>query len=70
MEYLWSLSRTVAMRHRCPHHWKKKGKVGEMLTLGRGIVLVSEDFPNTERKRVGLCGTVPRYPKVSEIRAW
>ena len=45
------------------------GKVGEVLTLGKGIVLVSVDLPNAEEKQVDLCGTTPNYPKVTEIRA-
>jgi hypothetical protein len=47
---------------------EKKGKIGELLTLSKGIILVSVDLPNAEEKRVDLCGTTPRYPKVAEIR--
>ena len=47
---------------------EKTGKVGEVLTLVKGIVFVSVDLPNAEEKRVDLCGTTPLYPKVAEIR--
>lgn len=47
---------------------ERLGKVGEVLALKKGVVLVSVDLPNAEEKRVDLCGTTPRYPKVAEIR--
>jgi hypothetical protein len=48
---------------------QKTGKVGEVLTLDKGVVLVSVDLPNAEVKQVDLCGSTPNYPKVTEIRA-
>ena len=48
---------------------ERNGKVGEVITLGKGIVLVSVDLPNAEEKQVDLCGTTPNYPKVTEIRS-
>jgi hypothetical protein len=47
----------------------RAGKVGEVLTLDKGVVLVSVDLPNAEEKMVDLCGTTPNYPRVTEIRA-
>jgi hypothetical protein len=48
---------------------QRNGKVGQVLTLGKGVVLVSVDLPNAEEKQVDLRGTTPNYPKVTEIRA-
>ena len=46
----------------------KNGKVGEVLMLNKGTVLVSVDMPNAEVKVVDLCGTTPNYPRVAVIR--
>lgn len=48
---------------------QRTGKVGKVLTLNKGVVLVSVDLPNAEEKQVDLCGTTPNYPRVTEIRA-
>lgn len=45
------------------------GRVGEVLALGKGYVLVSVDLPNAEEKMVMLWDTTPSDPKVIEIRA-
>jgi hypothetical protein len=47
---------------------ERAGKVGEVLTLKKGIVLVSVDLPYAEEIDVDLCGTTPNYPRVTEIR--
>ncbi len=45
------------------------GKVGQLLILGKGIVLVSVDLPHAEEKEVDLRDTTPSYPKQVEVRA-
>jgi hypothetical protein len=48
---------------------KRNGKVGDVLTLGEGYVLVSVDLPDAEAKVVELWDTTPADPKVIKIRA-
>jgi hypothetical protein len=48
---------------------QKNGKVGEVLILGRGLVLVSVDLPAAEEKRIDLIDTTPKHPLIVEIRA-
>jgi hypothetical protein len=45
------------------------GKVGEVLILGEGFVLVSADLPEAEEKEVELRGTISTHPMVVEIVA-
>lgn len=45
------------------------GKAGEVLILGKGIVLVSVDLPGAEEKQVDLCDTTPKHPKIIRIKA-
>ena len=48
---------------------QKNGKVGEVLTLSRGILLVSVDLPGAEEKNVDLRNTTAKHPWVEEINA-
>jgi hypothetical protein len=48
---------------------EKNGKVGEVLTLGEGFVMVSVDLPGAEEKEVDLIDTTPTNPKSVEIQA-
>ena len=48
---------------------EKNGKVGEVILLGEGFVLVSVDLPGAEEKEINLCDTTPKIPKIVEIRA-
>ena len=43
------------------------GKVGEVLILSEGFVLVSVDLPGAEEKEVELTDTTARDPMVVEI---
>jgi hypothetical protein len=45
------------------------GKVGEVITLGVGFVMISVDLPDAEEKEIDLCDTTPVQPKVVEIQA-
>lgn len=47
---------------------EKNGKVGEVLLLGEGFVLVSVDLPGAEEKEIHLCDTTPKIPKIVEIQ--
>ena len=47
----------------------RNGKVGDVLTVGEGYVLVSVDLPGAEEKVVELWDTTPSNPMVIEIRA-
>jgi len=47
---------------------QKNGKANEVLTLGRGFVLVSVDIPGAEEKTVDLRNTTPSNPKIVEIK--
>jgi hypothetical protein len=47
----------------------RSGKVGEVLTMVEGYVLVSVDLPDAEEKAVELWDTSPSKPKVIEVRA-
>ena len=48
---------------------EKNGKVGETLTLGEGITLVSVDLQDAEAKEVDLIDTTPTKPMKVEIKA-
>lgn len=48
---------------------EKNGKVGEVLILGEGFVLVSVNLPGAEEKEINLCATTPNHPKIVEIQA-
>jgi hypothetical protein len=48
---------------------QKNGKVGEVLILGRGFVLVSVGLPAAEEKQINLIDTTPKHPLIVEIRA-
>lgn len=48
---------------------EKNGKVGEVLTLSEGSILVSVDMPSAEEKTVQLMDTLPGNPKIVEIKA-
>ena len=47
----------------------RNGKVGDLLILDEGYVLVSVDLPDAEEKVVELWDTTPANPKVIKIRA-
>ncbi len=46
---------------------EKNGKVGEILSLGRGYVFVSVDLPGAEEKTVNLCDTLENDPMIVEV---
>ena len=48
---------------------EKNGKVGEVLILDEGFVMVSVVLPGAEEKQVDLTGTTPDNPMTVEIRA-
>jgi len=48
---------------------ERNGKVGQVLVLGKGMVLVSIDLPNAEEKQVDLCDTTTTHPLIVEIKA-
>lgn len=45
------------------------GKVGGVITLGVGFVMISVDLPGAEEKEIDLCDTTPDQPKLVEIQA-
>lgn len=45
------------------------GKVGQVLILGKGNILVSVDLPDAEKKLVNLCDTTPTHPRIVEVKA-
>jgi len=45
------------------------GKVGQILILGKGNILVSVDLPNAEEKQINLYDTTPSHPCTVEINA-
>lgn len=45
------------------------GKVGEILTLSKGVILVSVDLPKAEEKQVDLRDTTIAHPKIVEVKA-
>jgi len=47
----------------------RNGKVGDVLVLGEGYVLVSVDLPDAEAQVVELWDTTPADPKVIKVRA-
>ena len=47
----------------------QNGKVGQVLILGKGNILVSVDLPDAEEKLVNLCDTTPTHPRIVEIKA-
>lgn len=47
----------------------RNGKVGDVLALGEGYVLVSVDLPDAEEQVVELWDTTPADPKVIKVRA-
>ncbi len=48
---------------------EKNGKVGEVLILDEGFVMVSVGLSGAEEKDVDLTGTTPDNPMKIEIRA-
>lgn len=48
---------------------QQNGKIGEVLILGKGVVLVSVDLPGAEEKQVNLRDTTASHPRIVEIMA-
>jgi hypothetical protein len=48
---------------------KPNGRIGEILTLSKGIMLVSVDIPDAEETQVDLRDTTMSHPKIVEVRA-
>ena len=47
---------------------EKNGKVGEVLILSEGFVLVSVNLPGAEEKDIYLSDTTPKHPQIVEIQ--
>ncbi len=47
----------------------RNGKIGQVITLNKGFVLVTVDLPGAEKRIVDVQNTTPANPKCVEIRA-